>query len=171
MLNFIYYVGIGIISGWLFKYVAAVIEAFFIFGFYGVLTGFKGDNFDERVTLFPKKFVFSLVTKNVMIGTLNAIMIFIVTAYFLQETGANLWLYIGLSVIWSLFIQSYHNDFPLMFFMTSTVTLILYWVGFGILATITVPVIVLITSLAYYFGRVEVIMESQGISNDYTYKQ
>jgi hypothetical protein len=159
-LSFIIYAVLGGIAGSVFLMVASILEVIFLFGLFGVLSGFNG-SLTERVESAPKRFVFCLVTKNVITGTLNALMIFTITSEFLQRTGANLWLYIGLSIFWSLLIHGYTNSYHLMYFSTSTITLVLFWYGFGLLSMLFVAPLTLLLGIAYYFGRTSVILESE----------
>jgi hypothetical protein len=55
-----------------------------------------------------------------------------------------------------------------MYFMTSTVTLILIWVGFSILAPMIVAPITFVISLAYYYGRINVILEEEQMRHNYS---
>jgi hypothetical protein len=160
-LNFIYFLFTAAISGFIFKLVASLIELISTFGVFGVLTGFKVNLIDEGFEKSPKRTVFVLVGQRVIVGTLNAIMIFVVTAGFLQRTGANFWLYVALSIIWSLFIITYSEYFILISFLTSTVILILFWLGFGSWSYLIVAPLTFLVSLAYYMGRAGVITEEK----------
>lgn len=160
MLTFILYAIIGGFAGWIFKFIAGLIEGFFTFLVFGVLTGFKGD-FSDRIQSKPKRFLFSLLTKNVIIGSLNAIMIFIVTTNFMLKYDVNYWVYVIASIFWSFLIIGYTPVFAGMYFMTSTVSLIFMWLGLSILAPLIIAPLTFIVSLAYYYGRVNAIIEQE----------
>jgi hypothetical protein len=162
MINFIIYVVIGMIASWLFKLIAGVLELIMIFPFFGR----SDEAFERSFQHKPKSFLTVLISKNIIIGLANATMIFMITANFLQMRGGNLWLYIVLSIIWSLFIISFNGAFRGIYFFTSTVTLSLYWLSFGSLAWIIVGFLTFVISVSYYFGKVKVIRE-QGLINDY----
>lgn len=160
MLSFLLYLVIAAVAGWIFKFIAGLVEALFIFGVLGVLTGFKG-TLEERMELYPKRVFFILLLKNVIVGSLNALMIFIVTYNFMFNVNGNYWLYVIASVLWSFSILGYAQTFIGVFIFTSTISLILMWFGFSILAPLIIAPITFIISLAYYYGRINVILEEE----------
>jgi hypothetical protein len=151
-----YLVAAGLAS-WIFKYAAALVELTFQFVILGILTGFKG-SLEDRMYYFPKRFLVSSLAQTIVICTLNAMMIFVVTAYFITS---GKWLFIALSIIWSLAIHTHIRIFTFVCFMTSTVTLILFWLGFGSWSYLIVAPLTYFISLAYYIGRIEVATEEE----------
>lgn len=166
MLAFLGYVAIGGVAGWIFKWIAALVESIFVFGITGLLTGFK-KSIDERMELYPKRFFFVLLLKNVIVGSINATMIYIITFNYLFNVDGNYWLYVIASIFWSFLILGYTPAFTGMYFMTSTVSLILMWVGFSILAPLIIAPITFIISLAYYYGRINVILEEEQMRHNF----
>lgn len=160
MLAFLLYAIIGGIAGSIFKWVAALVEVFFIFVFSGILTGFIG-SIEERMESYPKRFFFSLLLKNVIVGSINALMIYIITFNYMYQVQGNYWLYVIASIFWSFLILGYTPAFQGMYFMTSMVSLILMWVGFSFLAPLIIAPITFIISLAYYYGRINVVLEQE----------
>jgi hypothetical protein len=162
VLAFLLYVIIGGVAGAIFKWIASLVELIFIFGIAGILTGFKG-SIDERMELHPKRFFFVVLLKNVVVGTINVLMIYIITFNFMYSVHGNYWLYVIASIFWSFLLLGYTPAFIGMYFMTSTVSLILMWVGFSILAPMIVAPLTFFISLAYYYGRINVVLENEQI--------
>jgi hypothetical protein len=160
VLSFLLYAVIGGVAGWIFKWVAALVEGFFIFVVVGVLPGFKGST-EERMESYPKRFFFVLLLKNVIIGSINALMIYKITFNYMFNVQGYYWLYVIASIFWSFLLLGYTPAFTCMYFMTSTISLILMWVGFSIAAPLIVAPITFIISLAYYYGRINVVLEEQ----------
>jgi hypothetical protein len=166
MLAFLLYAVTGGIAGMIFKWVASLVELFFMFVVTGLLTGFKGQ-MEERMENYPKRFFFVLLLKNVIVGSINAIMIYVVTFNFMYQVDGNYWLYVMTSIFWSFLLLGYTPSFAGMYFMTSTVSLILMWVGFSILAPLIVAPLTFIISLAYYYGRINVILEEEQLRHNF----
>jgi hypothetical protein len=158
LLYFLLYAVIGGVAGSLFRFVAGLIEGFLMFVVAGLLTGFKG-TLDERINLYPKRTFFVILLKNVIVGSINALMIFIITFNFMASVNGNYWLYVIASVFWSFLLLGYTPAFTGMYFMTSTVTLVLMWLGFSVLAPLVVAPLTFIISLVYYYGRIDAVLE------------
>ncbi|WP_042375290.1 hypothetical protein [Neobacillus jeddahensis] len=166
VLYFLLYALIGGIAGAIFKWVAALLEGIFIGGISGLLTGFKS-TIAERMEYYPKRFFFILLLKNVIVGSINALMIYIITFNFMFQFDGNYWVYVIASIFWSFLLLGYTPSFVGMYFMTSTVSLILMWVGFSILAPLIIAPITFIISLAYYYGRINVILEEEQMRHNF----
>lgn len=157
IISFVVYLFIATAASWIFKFIAGIIETIIVFP----LLGSNSDKQLAKMESRPRFFFTVLTVKNVLIGLANSIMIFMVTATFLERTGENFWFYAVLSVIWSLFIISLNSAFPVMMFTTSTITLVLFWFGFGGVAWIATGLVALVVSLAYYYGKVHVILSQR----------
>lgn len=151
MLLFILYLVISMFSVWLFKFVAATLEGFFLYVFFGLITTFKGD-YSERMSLYPKRFLSSLLLKDICVGTLNFLMIYFVSYYFIYLFDGSYWLYTITSIIWSLFILNYASISKSVYFATSTLSLILVWLGIvgNLIPLLMIPVIFLIFMSSYF---------------------
>jgi hypothetical protein len=163
MVEFFLYLVIGGVAGVIFKWIASLVELFFLFGIGGVLTKFS-TSIDEKIEMYPKRMFFVILLNNVTIGSINALMIFIITFNFMLKFNGNFWLYVITSIFWSLLILSYTPTFVGMYFMTSTVSLILMWLGFSIIAQLIIAPITFIVSLAYYYGRINVVLEEEQVN-------
>lgn len=166
VLYFLLYAVIGGVAGWVFKWIAALIELIMIYGVGGMLTGFKG-YLEDKMDAYPKRMFFVILLKNVIVGSINALMIYIITFNFMYQYNGNYWLYVIASIYWSYLIIGYTPSFTWMYIMTSTVSLILMWVGFSILAPLIVAPITFIISLAYYYGRINVVLEAEQLRHNF----
>ncbi|MGX1402373.1 hypothetical protein AB7M70_011846 [Bradyrhizobium japonicum] len=167
LLKFLLYAVIGGVAGWVFRWVAALIELILVVGIGSLFTGFKG-TLADKMEWYPKRMFFLILLKNVVVGSINALMIYIITFNFMLYYNGNYWVYVIASVFWSFLILSYTPAFVGMYFMTSTVSLVLMWMGFSILAPLVVAPITFIISLAYYYGRINVILEDEQMRHHFS---
>lgn len=167
MLSFLLYAVIGGVAGWIFKWVASLVEIFFIFFVTGILTGFKG-SIEDRMGLYPKRFFFVLILKNVVVGSVNALLIYIITFNYMLNVNGNYWLYVIVSIFGSFLILSYTSACRGIYFMTSTISLIVMWLGFSILAPLIIAPITFIISLTYYYGRINLILEEEQMRHNFS---
>jgi hypothetical protein len=152
---FIGFLIVGAISGWIFKLVAAIFESIIIFP----LFGFRGQSLGNAFLTKPKRLITVVIFKNVIIGLVNSLMILTVCYRFVVEYEGNYWLYFSLGVLWSLFIITDKSAFSGVFFWPSTVNFVLMWFGFGLISIIVVGLLTFAISLAYYYGRIEMMRQ------------
>lgn len=147
-------------AAWLYKFVAG-----FFFGILTYLTffafGLSGKSPDEAFIERPKRFFLTGILNHATIGALYSLFIFYVTVYYQLYYGGNYWFYIITSVLWSTTIISGASAFYGVLLATCTLGLISIWLGFGIIGLIIVWIATVLISIAYYFGRIDVIKEQE----------
>lgn len=126
-----------------------------------VFTLFGLKNRDPDVVLLehPKKFVTYGVFLNTTIGVVYAIIIEIVTEWWIYDRGGASWLYRTLSFVWAVSVITGAEAFVGTLLTSCFVTLLLLWFRLGMFAPLLTWFIVGGFALAYYIGRADVIRE------------
>ncbi|OAS19287.1 hypothetical protein [Paenibacillus oryzisoli] len=163
MWTFVGFVFTSAFLGYIFRMLAGLFEGIIIFP----LFGFKEESFERAMTRKPKLFLTVVIIKNVIIGLSNSILVLIVCARFVNEFNGNYWIYFCLGLIWSFSILGYNSAFIGVFFWTSFINFILMWFGFGIVSIITVGLLTIFISIAYYYGRIGMYQETQNEKENY----
>lgn len=157
MWNIVLYIFIGMVFAFFFKLIVGLVSGGIAFLFMSLL-GFKDRKIDLLIIKHPKLFFGYGVLLNTTIGVVYSIFIALITLYFIIN-GGNRWVLMGLSIIWGFSLlrgaEAYHGVL-----LTSCLGgLIAFYIGLGIFGSALVWFIVATISLAYYFGRIDVVRQ------------
>jgi hypothetical protein len=163
MKDIILYIISAMIIAFIFKFSIGLITSAIAFLFMAIL-GFKEKKIELVLEKYPKIFITYSVLLNVLIGIFYYAIILTVTISFISKGGNHL-VYMILSLIWGISILTGATGFFGILFLTCPISLIFDYLGIGnIVGFLWIAVI--IASLAYYYGRVDIIKEQMRSSFD-----
>lgn len=163
MWDLILYVGVACFISWIFKLAVGLLSglvgmiAMFLLG---LKSGFKSDRMEALMLLrYPKTFFGYGVFVHATVGSLYALIIVLFTGYHVHENGGSLWLYIPLSFLWGLSLLNGAEAYRGTLLSSCLLGLILAYIGLGFLGPFVAWPLVLIASLFYYFGRIDLLKQ------------
>lgn len=158
MLTYILYLIIAMIAAGTFKFISGL-----IMGGIGFILMFifriDFNDIDLLLIKHPKKFFIFSILNHSIIGAIYSALIAYITFSFINYYDGNIWLYIISSIFWGLTIISGTTSFYGVLVASCLGGLTALYLGFGYIGIIIVWLLVVLISIAYYLGRIDIINE------------